>query len=88
MEVPMTAEAFRAIIVALASFWTFILILLLVMMFILYRRMSAMRATIEKAVAETKEAAKPIMQIAAIIDVVKSGIDLIGGISKVRKGGE
>jgi len=84
----MTAETFRAIIVALTSFWTFILILLLVMMFILYRRMSAMRATIEKAVAETKEAAKPIMQIAAIIDVVKSGIDLVGRISNVRKGGE
>jgi len=84
----MTAETFRAIIVALASFWTLILILLLVMMFILYRRMSAMRAAIEKAVAETKEAAKPIMQIAAIIDVVKSGIDLVGRISKVSKGGE
>jgi hypothetical protein len=40
-----------------------------------------------KAVAESKEVAKPIMQIAAIIQVVKNGIDLVGRFSEIGKGG-
>jgi flagellar biosynthesis/type III secretory pathway M-ring protein FliF/YscJ len=84
----MEAEPFRLIIVVLALIWTVALVLLFVMTFVLYRRMSAMRASIQRAVAETKEAAKPIMQIAAIIEVVKSGVDLVRRMSEIRKGGK
>jgi hypothetical protein len=84
----MAAESFRLIIVVLGLVWTIALIVLLVVTFILYRRMTVIQASILKAVAQTKEAAKPIMQVAAMIEVVKSGIDLIGGILKARKGGE
>jgi UPF0716 family protein affecting phage T7 exclusion len=84
----MEAEPFRLIIVILGLIWTVALVLLFVMTFILYRRMSAMRASIQKAVAETKQAAKPIMQIAAIIEVVKGGIDLVRRMSEIRKGGK
>jgi flagellar biosynthesis/type III secretory pathway M-ring protein FliF/YscJ len=84
----MEAEPFRLIIVILGLIWTVALVLLFVMTFILYRRMSAMRASIQKAVAETKQAAKPIMQIAAIIEVVKSGVDLVRRMSEIRKGGK
>jgi flagellar biosynthesis/type III secretory pathway M-ring protein FliF/YscJ len=84
----MEAEPFRLIIVVLALIWTVALVLLFVMTFVLYRRMSAMRASIQKAVAETKQAAKPIMQIAAIIEVVKGGIDLVRRMSEIRKGGK
>ncbi len=82
----MTGESFRIIIVTLGLIWTVALVVLLVVTFILYRRMSAMRASIMKAVTETKEAAKPIMQIAAIIEVLRSGIDLIRNI-KTKEGG-
>jgi hypothetical protein len=74
--------------VVLALIWTVALVLLFVMTFVLYRRMSAMRASIQKAVAETKQAAKPIMQIAAIIEVVKGGVDLVRRMSEIRKGGK
>jgi flagellar basal body-associated protein FliL len=83
----MTVESFRIIIVTLGLIWTVALVVLLVVTFVLYRKMSAMRASIMKAVAETKEAAKPIMQIAAMIEVVRSGIDLIRNI-KTKEGGE
>jgi len=84
----MAAESFRLIIVVLGLVWTIALIVLMVVTFILYRRMTVIQASIVKAVAQTKEAAKPIMQVAAMIEVVKSGIDLIGGILNARKGGE
>jgi flagellar basal body-associated protein FliL len=83
----MTAESFRIIIVTLGLIWTVALVVLLVMTFVLYRRMGAMRASIMKAVTETKEAAKPIMQIAAMIEVVRSGIDLVRNI-KTKEGGQ
>jgi hypothetical protein len=84
----MTAESFRLIIVALALVWTAALVTFLVVAFIFYRRLSRVRASIMKAVAESKEAAKAIMQIAALIEAVKSGIDLVGRISEVMKGGK
>jgi len=84
----MAGESFRLIIVVLGLVWTVALVLLLVIAFILYRRMSAIQASILKAVAESKEAAKPIMQIAAIIEAVRGGIDLVSKISEVKKGGK
>ena len=84
----MTAETFRLIIVVLGLVWTVGIIVLLVMAFILYRRMKVIQASILKAVAESKEAAKPIMQIAAIIEAVRGGIDLVSKISEVKKGGK
>jgi hypothetical protein len=83
----MTAEAFRLIIIVLALIWTVALIGFLVASCMLYRRLSGIRASIMKAVAESKEVAKPIMQIAAIIQVVKNGIDLVGRFSEIGKGG-
>ena len=84
----MAGESFRLIIVVLGLVWTVGIILLLVMAFILYRRMKVIQASILKAVAESKEAAKPIMQIAAIIEAVRGGIDLVSKISEVKKGGK
>jgi hypothetical protein len=83
----MAAESFRLVIVVLGLVWTIALILLLVITFILYRRMRSIQASILKAVAESKEAVKPIMQIAAIIEAVRGGIDLVSRISGIRKGG-
>jgi hypothetical protein len=85
---PMTAESFRLILVVLFLIWTVALVLFLVVSFILFRRLSGIRASINKAIAESKEAAKPILQIAAIIEVVKSGMDLVDRFFKVRKGGK
>jgi hypothetical protein len=84
----MAAESFRLIIVVLGLVWTIALILLLVITFILYRRMRIIQTSILKAVAESKEAVKPIMQIAAIIEAVRGGIDLVSKISGIRKGGK
>ena len=84
----MAGESFRLIIVVLGLVWTVGIILLLVMAFILYRRMKVIQASILKAVAESKEAAKPIMQIAAIIEAMRGGIDLVKRISQTKKGGE
>jgi len=83
-----TAETFRLIIVVLGFVWTVGIIVLLVMAFILYRRMKVIQVSILKAVAESKEAAKPIMQIAAIIEAMRGGIDLVKRISQTKKGGE
>jgi hypothetical protein len=85
---PVTAESFRLIIVVLALIWTVALVLFLVVSFIAYRRLGGIRASIMKAVAESKEAAKALMHIAALIDVVRSGIDLISKISETMKGGK
>jgi hypothetical protein len=84
----MAAESFRLIIVVLGLVWTIALILLLVITFILYRRMRIIQTSILKAVAESKEAVKPIMQIAAIIEAVRGGIDLVSKISGIMKGGK
>jgi len=84
----MTDESFKVIIVALASFWTFILIVFLVMMFVLYRRMSRIRASILQAIAAAKEAVKPIMQIAAILEAVRNGLDLVDKVLEFMKGGK
>jgi hypothetical protein len=82
----MTEESFMIVIVVTSLIWTVALIAFLVASFILYRRLSGIRASIMKAVAESKEAAKPIMQIAAMIEVVKSGIDLVGRLFEAKKG--
>jgi len=84
----MTAETFRLILVVLFLIWTVALVLFLVVSFALFRRLNGIRASINKAIAESKEAAKPILQIAAIIEVVKSGMDLVDRFLKVRKGGK
>lgn len=84
----MSVGLFRGIIVALGIIWTILFILLLVMMFRLYRKMSALHTSIKQAVAETKEAIKPIMQITAIFDAVRNGIDIFNKISEKRKGGK
>ena len=84
----MAGESFRLIIVVLGLVWTVALILSLVIAFILYRKMSAIQASILAAIAESKEAVKPIMQVAAIIEAVRGGVDLVSRISEIRKGGD
>lgn len=84
----MTDESFKVIIVALASFWTFVLIVFLIMAFILYRRMSRIRTSIMNVIAAAKEAVKPIMQIAAIIEALRNGLDLVDKVLEFMKGGK
>lgn len=91
----MTLESLRdIIIVVFGIIWTLGFVLILVMMIALYRRLSALQASItglisrvERAVAESKEAIKPIMQIAAMIDAVRGGVELFSKISEMKKGG-
>jgi energy-converting hydrogenase Eha subunit H len=91
----MTAELYQNIVIAFSVVWTIGLVLLLIMVFSLYRKTSAVQTSItgtineiKKAVAETKEVIKPMMQIVAILDAVRSGIDVVSKISGIKKGGK
>ncbi len=92
----MTVESLRDIIIIIFGIvGTIGFITILVVMYSLYRRMSAIQHSItetlvqtQKIIAESKEAIKPIMQIVAIIDAVRSGVDLFSKISEMKKGGK
>lgn len=84
----MTAELFRSIVVALGIVWTIFFILMFFMVFYLYQKMSTLHTAIKEVITETKEAIKPVMQVAAIFDAMRHGVDIINKILEVRKGGK
>lgn len=91
----MSDGVFRIIIVVFGLIWTTGFLLALVMLFYLYQKMSVLQAStnetvneIKKVVAESREVIKPVLQIKAIIEAVRSGVGIVGKISEMKKGGK
>ncbi len=92
----MNVELFRDIVIIIFGVaGTLCFILVLCIMFAVYRqaKVITIRSTdalteIKKLINESREVVKPIMQIITIIEAVSKGFDLVSKICEVKKGGK